>query len=93
MPTYEYKCEACGHAFEQFQSITAAAIKKCPACGRMQVKRLISAGGGLIFKGSGFYTTDYRSESYKKAAQAEQAPACPAAKECGSKDCPKKAKG
>jgi putative FmdB family regulatory protein len=70
MPTYEYKCQACGHEFEQFQSITAAPIKRCPHCGKNKVKRLISAGAGLIFKGSGFYITDYRSDAYKKAAKA-----------------------
>jgi len=71
MPTYEYKCDACGHAFEQFQSITAGPIRKCPKCGKLKVRRLISTGAGLIFKGSGFYETDYRSESYKKAAKAD----------------------
>ena len=71
MPTYDYKCEACGHRFEKFQSITAAPIKKCPECGKNKVKRLISSGAGLIFKGSGFYITDYRSEGYKSAAKAE----------------------
>jgi putative FmdB family regulatory protein len=71
MPTYEYKCDACGHAFEQFQSITAGPIRKCPKCGKLKVRRLISTGAGLIFKGSGFYETDYRSESYKKGAKAD----------------------
>jgi putative FmdB family regulatory protein len=71
MPTYEYKCEACGHAFEKFQSIKAAPIRKCPKCGKMKVKKLISKGAGLIFKGSGFYITDYRSEGYKDQAKAE----------------------
>src|SRR3954464_2921540 len=71
MPTYDYKCEACGHTFEKFQRITAAPIRKCPECGKNKVKRLLGTGAGLIFKGSGFYTTDYRSESYKKAAKAE----------------------
>lgn len=71
MPTYEYECSACGHAFELFQSITAKPQKKCPACKRSTAKRLISAGAGLIFKGSGFYITDYRSEGYKQAAQSE----------------------
>jgi putative FmdB family regulatory protein len=71
MPTYEYECEACGHGFEQFQSITAAPIKKCPKCGKNKVKRLLGTGAGLIFKGSGFYITDYRSDSYNKAAKAE----------------------
>lgn len=72
MPTYEYRCEACGHEFEQFQSITASPLRKCPACGKQKVKRLISSGAGVIFKGSGFWETDYnRSEGYKKAAEKE----------------------
>jgi putative FmdB family regulatory protein len=72
MPTYEYKCEACGHTFEKFQTMTAPHIRKCPECGRSKVKRLIGTGAGLIFKGSGFYETDYRSDSYKKDAKADQ---------------------
>jgi putative FmdB family regulatory protein len=72
MPTYEYACEACKHEFEEFQSITAAPLKKCPKCGKPRLKRLIGTGGGVIFKGSGFYQTDYRSESYKKGAEAEK---------------------
>jgi putative FmdB family regulatory protein len=71
MPTYEYKCEACGNEFEKFQSITAPAIRKCPVCGKNRVKRLIGTGAGLIFKGGGFYETDYRSEAYKTAAKAD----------------------
>jgi putative FmdB family regulatory protein len=71
MPTYEYQCQACGNKFEKFQSITAAPIKKCPACGKSKVKRLISAGAGLLFKGGGFYITDYRPDSYNKAAKAD----------------------
>lgn len=71
MPTYEYECSACGHRFEEFQSITAKPITKCPKCGKKKVKRLISAGAGFIFKGSGFYETDYRSENYKNAAKAD----------------------
>jgi putative FmdB family regulatory protein len=71
MPTYDYKCDACGHRFEKFQSITAAPVRKCPACGKNKVKRLLGTGAGVIFKGSGFYTTDYRSESYKSGAKAE----------------------
>jgi putative FmdB family regulatory protein len=77
MPTYEYKCEACGHAFEKFQSMTSAPIRKCPNCGKLKVKRLIGTGAGLIFKGSGFYITDYRSDAYKKDAKGET-PAPPA---------------
>ncbi len=72
MPTYEYECSDCGQRFERFQSITAAPIRKCPLCGKRHVKRLIGAGGGLIFKGSGFYITDYRSDSYTKAAKADR---------------------
>lgn len=72
MPTYEYACERCGHEFEEFQSITAKPLKKCPQCGALRLRRLIGTGGGVIFKGSGFYQTDYRSESYKKAAEAEK---------------------
>ena len=68
MPTYDYECNECGHTFEKFQSITASAIRKCPSCGKRKVRRLIGTGAGVIFKGSGFYQTDYRSESYKKAA-------------------------
>ncbi|MEZ6084158.1 MAG: FmdB family zinc ribbon protein [Phycisphaerae bacterium] len=76
MPTYEYECEACGHVFEMFQSITARAKRKpdepCEGCGkRAPIRRLIGAGGAVIFKGDGFYETDYRSESYKKAASGQ----------------------
>jgi putative FmdB family regulatory protein len=71
MPTYEYQCDACGSKFEKFQSIKSAPIKKCPNCGKSKVRRLISTGAGLIFKGSGFYITDYRSESYKERAKSE----------------------
>jgi putative FmdB family regulatory protein len=71
MPTYEYECSACGHRYELFQSITAKPVKKCPSCHRPTAKRLIGAGAGIIFKGSGFYATDYRSEGYKTAAKAE----------------------
>lgn len=71
MPTYDYACKSCEHRFEQFQSITAAPLKKCPKCGKSALQRLIGTGAGLIFKGSGFYITDYRSESYKNSAKAE----------------------
>ena len=72
MPTYEYICEVCDHNFEVFQSIKAKPIRICPECGQKRVKRLIGCGAGLIFKGSGFYETDYRSEGYQKAAKAEK---------------------
>ena len=71
MPTYEYACSSCGHRFEQFQQITEEPIQTCPKCGG-SVKRLISGGAGVIFKGSGFYITDYRSESYKAAEKKEK---------------------
>ncbi len=73
MPTYEYKCDHCDHMLEAFQSITAAPKKKCPECGKLKLKRLLGTGAGLIFKGSGFYETDYRSDSYKKGADSEKA--------------------
>ena len=62
MPTYEYKCDACGHQFEHFQSITAEPIRVCPACGAEAAQRVLSGGSGLIFKGSGFYITDYKNK-------------------------------
>jgi len=74
MPTYEYECKSCGTLMDVFQAITAAPLRKtfCDSCGQARpVRRLISAGGAVLFKGSGFYQTDYRSESYNKAAQAE----------------------
>ena len=70
MPTYEYECEKCGHRFELFQSMSEAPKKRCPKC-KGKVKRLIGTGAGMIFKGSGFYVTDYRSESYKSQKNKE----------------------
>jgi putative FmdB family regulatory protein len=72
MPTYDYMCEKCEYEFEQFQSITAKPLRACPKCGKRTLKRLIGAGAGVIFKGSGFYETDYRSEGYKKAKENEK---------------------
>ena len=72
MPTYDYLCDSCGHGFERFQSITAHPLRKCPKCGKNRLKRLIGTGAGIIFKGSGFYETDYRSESYKEARKKEE---------------------
>ena len=81
MPTYEYLCEKCGHEFEAFQSISADPLKNCPKelCarkkwGRGRVTKKISGGSGLLFKGTGFYITDYRSQKYKDAAKKESAP-------------------
>jgi putative FmdB family regulatory protein len=75
MPTYEYFCDACGQRFEQFQSIKADPLADCPKCrAHGRVRRLISGGAGLIFKGSGFYITDYRSDGYKTAAKSDKEP-------------------
>ncbi len=73
MPTYEYECTQCSHRFEEFQSMKAKPIEICPVC-KGTVRRLIGKGAGIIFKGSGFYQTDYRSSSYQKKAEAEKSP-------------------
>ncbi len=70
MPTYEYECQKCEHVFERFQSITEEPLKRCPKC-RGKVKRLLGTGAGIIFRGSGFYETDYRSDSYRRSAKTE----------------------
>lgn len=75
MPTYEYHCKSCGHELEEFQSMTAKPLKKCPECGKNALERKIGIGAGVLFKGGGFYETDYRSDSYKKAAEADSKPA------------------
>ena len=72
MPTYEYVCNNCGHKMEVFQSITDRPLRKCPACSRKTLRRLIGAGAGILFHGSGFYATDYRSEAYKTQAAKEK---------------------
>jgi len=71
MPTYDYRCRKCEHEWELFQSIKADPVKKCPACGKASAQRVIGAGAGVIFRGSGFYQTDYRSDRYKQAAAAD----------------------
>ncbi len=71
MPTYEYKCRNCDHVFERFQSMKDAPLRKCPECGKNTLERLIGTGAAILFKGSGFYQTDYRSEAYKSAQKAE----------------------
>ena len=84
MPTYDYRCAACGHALEAFQSIREPALRKCPKCGKPKLERLIGPGAGILFKGGGFYQTDYRSEGYKKAESAERDGAKPAAETKGA---------
>lgn len=79
MPTYDYRCDACEHLFEEFQLFSEKPLKKCPKCGKNKLQRLIGTGAAVIFKGSGFYQTDYRSESYKSAAKADEAKSAPAA--------------
>ncbi len=72
MPTYDYECDACGHEFELFQGINDPVQRKCPKCGKLKLRRLFGTGAAVVFKGSGFYQTDYRSDSYKKAAEKEK---------------------
>ncbi len=87
MPTYEYECQNCGKAFELFQNITASPIRRCPKC-KGKVKRLIGAGSGIIFKGSGFYATDYRK------GKRSDSPTCSGeGSSVGCKSCPKGSKG
>src|SRR4051812_32883301 len=74
MPTYDYICDGCGHEFEEFESIKADPQTVCPQCHENKLRRKIGAGAAIIFKGSGFYQTDYRSESYKKRAEADKQP-------------------
>ena len=72
MPTYDYVCDACEHEFELFQSISEPLKRKCPECGKLKLRRLFGTGAAVVFKGSGFYETDYRSDSYKKAAEKDK---------------------
>jgi len=72
MPTYEYRCDQCGHQFDELQSFKDEPLKVCPKCHQESLRRLFGTGAAILFKGSGFYETDYRSEGYKKAAKAEQ---------------------
>lgn len=89
MPTYDYECDACAHKFEHYQGINDEVLKKCPECKKNKLRRLIGKGGAVVFKGSGFYQTDYRSESYKKAQAAEK----PASSEGSGKSEPKSDSG
>lgn len=91
MPTYRYQCDACGHEMELFQSMSDAPKRKCPACGKSKLQRLIGAGAGVIFKGSGFYETDYRSSSYtdgqkQDSGKADKPAAGPSGSDSGGSD-------
>ncbi|SRR5579885_1416355 len=86
MPTYEYQCDACEHNFDEFQSISEEPLKKCPQCGKKKLRRVFGTGAAILFKGSGFYETDYRSESYKSAAKADQEAASKASGSNGTTD-------
>ena len=88
MPTYDYQCQVCNHTFEAFQAMSEDLLKKCPECGKKKLVRLIGTGGAVLFKGAGFYTTDYRSDSYKSAATADKPAECTGTpKDCGVKSC------
>jgi len=80
MPTYDYVCDGCGHRFEEMQSFSAEALKTCPACGEDKLRRLFGTGAAILFKGGGFYETDYRSDSYKTKAKADSEAGKPAEK-------------
>lgn len=86
MPTYDYLCSSCGHRFEEFQSMSAKTLRKCPACKKSALERLIGAGAGVIFKGSGFYQTDYRGDSYQSDAKKDESGTC--APTCGTDAAP-----
>ncbi len=88
MPTYDYRCAACGHALEIFHGISEKPRRTCPKCKKPRLERLISAGAGLLFKGSGFYLTDYRSASYKAGEKRERSASAPAATASGDSKTP-----
>ena len=92
MPTYDYRCESCGHELEIFQSMSESPKRKCPACGRLKLRRQIGTGAGVIFKGSGFYQTDYRSKSYRDGAASERKARENSTSAAAEKSSPKKAK-
>lgn len=85
MPTYDYRCDACEHRFEEFQTMSAKPLRKCPQCGKKALQRLIGAGAGVIFKGSGFYQTDYKGTGKSEATDAPKGGCTPA---CGTEQAP-----
>ena len=93
MPTYEYECQACGHAFEELQSMTDPKLTKCPRCHKKKLTRLIGSGSGMIFKGSGFYETDYKKKTAPSAEKKDPSKsASPAASPSRCDGCPCKGK-
>ncbi|MBM4142002.1 MAG: zinc ribbon domain-containing protein [Lentisphaerae bacterium] len=91
MPTYEYECDRCGHRFERFQKISDTPLQRCPVC-RGKIRRMFGPGAGILFKGSGFYATDYRSGSYKEAQKKEKGESVSAGKSAAPADSKKPAK-
>ncbi len=87
MPTYEYVCDACKHAFEKFHSMKDDPIRKCPECGKLKVRRLLGSGGGIIFKGTGFYQTDYKSSGTSKDSKKDSSACSGEPKSCAKPDC------
>ncbi|MEM6674119.1 MAG: zinc ribbon domain-containing protein [Planctomycetota bacterium] len=87
MPTYDYRCKACGHTFDEFQTMSEPVLRKCPKCGELQLERLIGPGAGFVFKGSGYYVTDYRSKGYEEAKKKDAPPSD--SKKSSSKKSPK----
>ncbi|TWT90116.1 Zinc ribbon domain protein [Pseudobythopirellula maris] len=90
MPTYDYECDACGHEFELFQQMSDPVKRKCPECSKLKLRRLFGTGAAVVFKGSGFYETDYRSDSYKKAAEKDKKSSEPKSESKGEKKAEKK---
>lgn len=88
MPTYDYVCDACQHTFEEFQSFSAEVLKKCPKCSQETLRRLFGTGAAVLFKGGGFYETEYRSDSYKSAEKADTSTPAPAKTDTSSSSTP-----
>lgn len=88
MPTYDYLCQACGHRFEEFQSMSADALRKCPECQKNKLERQIGGGGAVIFKGSGFYQTDYRSSNYSSDQSKDNGSTGGCSNKCGTSEAP-----
>lgn len=87
MPTYQYECDACGHGFEVLQSMVDKKLKKCPKCGKLKLHRLIGAGSGIIFKGTGFYETDYKRKEVPKSESSPKSPGAVKASSSKPQDC------